>query len=70
MLTWCETGSLFTCFLGLGICLVGTGGESGTTGRGKEEKTDHIHTSDIYIYINTQTEEKREREKKHNHVIN
>lgn len=48
MLTWCETGSLFTCFLGLGVCLVGTGGESGTTGRRKEEKTDHIYTSDKY----------------------
>lgn len=48
MLTWCETASLFNCFLGLVVCLVGTGGESGTTGRGKEEKTDHIHTSDIY----------------------
>lgn len=42
MLTWCETVSLFTCFLGLGVCTLGTGGESGTTGRGKKKQINKI----------------------------
>lgn len=41
--SWCETVSFFTCFLGLGVCMFGTGGESGTTGRQKEEETFIMH---------------------------
>lgn len=62
MLTsWCETDSLFTCFLGLGVRMFGTGGESGTTGRGKEEETSHIYICVwcMYIYICIHRQRKR-----------
>lgn len=65
MLTsWCVTDSLFTCFLGLGVRMLGTGGESGTTGRGKEEEIHHIYThlcvTCVHMDVYTQTLKKRE----------
>ncbi len=50
MLTWCATGSLFTCFLGLGVCTLGTGGESGTTGRGKKKPMSNIKVFVCILY--------------------
>lgn len=64
MLTsWRETDSLFTCFLGLGVLMFGTGGESGTTGRGMEEETYHTYTSvcDVCTFTCVYTDRGKER---------
>lgn len=64
MLTsWRETDSLFTCFLGLGVLMFGTGGESGTTGRGMEEETYYTYTSvcDVCTFTCVYTDRGKER---------